>query len=89
MVDITDVKPATEYKFIIDQRGHEYEAVVRMDTRIAKSTGTAVGIVQESTYPNDSWEGEQFRFHKDGIVDRHRDPFGAIGKIVRIEEHNR
>lgn len=57
MVSLKDIEIGETYRFIIDQNGSEYEAVIEMDTMMSTMTETAVGMVRESDYPTSSGWG--------------------------------
>lgn len=86
MVEVNNIEIGATYKFVIEQGGNKYEAVIDMDTMMDSTTHTAVGMVQESTYPTDGWEGEQFRIHRDGTVSIPNDPFSPVGEVVEFEQ---
>lgn len=86
MVELSEISIGETYEFTIEQRGEEYTAVVEMDTIMGSTTETAVGVVQESTYPTGGWEGEQFRIHEDGTVDQFGNVFGPIGEVRDVRE---
>lgn len=89
MVDLDGITLGSTYRFIIEQSGSEYEAVIEMDTSMSPTTDTVVGMVRDSNYPtNNGWVDEQFRVHRDGTVDQIGSPFGPIGEVVSVEEVN-
>lgn len=86
MVEIRSLEIGSEYEFVINQRGSEYEAVILVEDDVSSSSERVIGTVQESTYPNDGWSGKMFRVHADGTVDMSDDPFGPIGEVVSVSE---
>lgn len=76
------------YKVIIDQRGSEYMAKVKVDAPFSEHAPYAQGKVIENNYPIDGgWDDLGFRLYEEGQVETVKNnPFNPVGQIVEIEE---
>jgi hypothetical protein len=86
MTELNDIQSGETYRFVINQNGKDYSALIEMDTGMYPMTGKAAGTVQESTYPTGGWEGKHFRIHSDGTVSIPNDPFSPVGEVVKLEK---